>query len=102
MELYFFLAHSVFPRPNSSNNDFISIRNHVSNINCEIRNLLHQNLKPLRTFLQIIGVVTLQFMIVKVRSHVPKNGLNFSTVHRFEVALYKLPISACLIHFFLH
>jgi hypothetical protein len=54
----------------------------------------------LRTFLQIIRVVALQFMIVKVRPHIPKNGLNFSTVHRFEVALYKLPVSACLIHFF--
>ena len=102
MELYFFLARWVCSRPNSSNNDFISIRNHISNVNCEIRNLLQQNLEPLRAFLQIISVVARQFMIVKVRSHIPQNGLNFSTVHRFEVALYKLPVATCLIHSFLH
>jgi hypothetical protein len=37
-------------------------------------------------------------MIVKVRTHVPENGVNISTVHRFEVTLYKLSVYACLIH----
>ena len=99
MELYFSLARCLGPGPNSSNNDFVSICNHVSDINREIRNLLQQNLQPLRTFLQIIPVVTLQFMIVKVRSHIPKNDLNVPTVHRFEVTLYKFPVCAWLIHF---
>jgi hypothetical protein len=61
--------------------------------------LLHQNLKPLSTFLQIILVVALQFVIEKVRSHIPENGLNISTVHRIEVTPYKFRVYACLIHF---
>lgn len=85
MELNFSLAHCLCPRSDSPNNDFISIRNHVSNVNGEIENLLHQNLKPLRSFPQVIGVVALQLMIVQIRSHVPKNCFNVSTVHRFEV-----------------
>jgi len=63
--------------------------------------LLQQNLEPLRTFLQIIRVVAFEFMIVELRSHIPKKGLNLSTVHSFEVTLYKLPVCVCLIHFFL-
>jgi hypothetical protein len=59
---------------------------------------LHQFLEPLHTFLQIVLVVPWQFMIVEVRPHIPKNGLNISTVHRFEVTLYKLSAYACLIH----
>ena len=99
MELYLPLARCVCTRPDSSNNDFISISNHILNINCEVGDLLHQKLKPSRTFLQIILMVAFQFMIVKVRSHVPENGSNISTVHRFKVTLYKLPVCACLIHF---
>ena len=93
------LAHRIGAKPYGSNNDFISISNHIPNINCEVGDLLYQKLKPLRTFLQIILVVTLPFMIVKARSHVPENALNISTVHRFKVTLYKLPVCACLIHF---
>jgi hypothetical protein len=92
------LPHRIGAKPYGSNNDLVSISNHVPNINCEVWDLLHQFLKPLRTFLQIILVVAWQFMIVEVRSHIPKNGLNISTVHRFEVTLYKLSIYACLIH----
>jgi len=98
VELYFFLAHCVCTRPNGSNNDFISIGNHVPNVNCEVGNLLHHKLKPLRTFLQIMLVVAWQFMIVKIRSHVPENGLNISMVYRFKVTPYKLPVCARLIH----
>jgi hypothetical protein len=98
VKLHLSLAHRIGAKPNGSNNNLVSIRNHVPNINCQVWDLLHQNLKPLRTFLKIILVVALQFMIVKVRSHIPKNGLNVSTVHRFEVTPYKLPVYACLIH----
>lgn len=93
-----FAGHRIGAKPYGSNNDLVSISNHVPNINCEVRDLLHQFLKPLRTFLQIILVVAWQFMIVEVWSHIPKNGLNISTVHRFEVTLYKLSVYACLIH----
>jgi hypothetical protein len=100
VKLYPSLAHRIGAKPCGSNNHFVSIGNHVTNINSEIWNLLHQNLKPLRTFLQIILVLAWQFMIVKVRSHISENGWNIATVHRFEVTLYKLPVYACLIHFF--
>jgi len=101
VKLYLPLGHGIRAKPYSSNNNLVSISNHVPDINSEVWNLLHQNLKPLRTFLQLILVVALQFMIVKVRSNVPKKGWNISTVHRFEVTLYKLPVYACLIHSFL-
>jgi len=101
VKLYLSLAHRIGAQPYGSNNNLVSISNHVPDINSEVWDLLHQNLKPLRTFLQIILVVALQFMIVKARSHIRKNGLNISTVNRFEVTLYKLPVYACLIHSFL-
>ena len=87
MKLYLSLAHRIGAKPYGSNNNLFPISNHVSNINCEAWNLLHQKLKPLRTLLQIILVVALQFMIVKVRPHIAQNGLNISTVHRFEMTL---------------
>jgi hypothetical protein len=99
VKLYLSLANRIGAKPYGSNHNLVFISNHVPNINCEVWDLLHQNLKPLRTFLQIILVVALEFMIEQVRSHVPDNGLNIPTVHRFEVTLYKLPVYACLIHF---
>jgi hypothetical protein len=99
VKLYLSLGRRIGAKPYGSNNHFVSIGNHVTNIDSEIWNLLHQNLKPLRTFLQVVLVVSRQFMIVKIRSHIPENGWNVSTVHGFEVMLYKLPVYACLIHF---
>jgi hypothetical protein len=70
VKLYLSPAHRIGAKPYGSNNNLVSISNHVPDINCEVWDVLHQNLKPLRTFLQIILVVALQFMILKVRSHI--------------------------------
>jgi hypothetical protein len=98
MKLYLSLAGRIGAKPYGSDNNLVAISNHVAKINREVWDLLHQDLKPLRTFLQIICVVALQFMIVEVRSHIPHNGLSISTAHRFEVTLYELPVYARLIH----
>jgi hypothetical protein len=92
------MAHRIGAKPCGSDNNLVSISNHVAKFNREVWDLLHQNLKPLRTFLQVLFVVALQFMIVEVRSHIPHNGLNISTAHRFEVTLYEVPVCACLTH----
>ena len=90
MKLYLSPAHRIGAKPYGSNHNLVPISNHAPNIYCEVWDLLLQNLKPLRTFLEVILVVTFEFMIVKFRSHIPKNGLNISTGHRFEVTLYIL------------
>jgi hypothetical protein len=99
VELYLSLTRRIGAKPYRSHNNLVSISNHVAKFNREVWDLLHQNLKPLRTFLQIIFVIALQFMIVKIRSHIPDNGLNLAAVHSLEVTLYELPVYACLIHF---
>jgi hypothetical protein len=101
VKLYLSLADRIGAKPYGSNNNLVSISNHVPNINCEVWDLIHQHLKPLCAFVEIIFVVAFELMVVKVRSHIPKNGLNIPTVHRLEVTLYELSVYACLLHSFL-
>ena len=67
MKLHLLPAHRIGAKPYGSNHNLVSLSNHVPHINGEVWDLLHQNLKPLRTFLEIILVVAFEFMIVKIR-----------------------------------
>jgi hypothetical protein len=80
--------------PYGSNNNFVSISNHVPNINCEIWDLLHQ--KPEASADHSCGHLAVHDRKGPVAY--PRERLNISTVHRFEVMLYKLLVYARLIH----
>jgi hypothetical protein len=96
-ELYFRRRTASMPSLTARTTTLSPSANQVANINREVWDLVHQNPKPLLTFLQSILVVALQFMIVRVLPHSLKNGLDIATVLG-GVTLYKLPIYRCLIH----